>query len=158
MMKTEKKAPQPLHIGVMADKQGRKFDTLLRPFVIHYPAKGIIPANRTARKTFAINFMNEEILIACTRCSKKDQYSRKIGLRVAVGRLKKLQENYLVNGSYDPVFIAANPFAKIVSVPTALTTRVFETCTIPAEVLKYALEIYERFQVERGGTSSSCVS
>jgi len=143
----EKKAPQPLCIVEICDNEGRGFKTLARPWVIHYPAKGTKAGNRMAKKTFAVNFMDEYILIACTRCSKKDQYSRKIGLAVAVGRLDKLQNNYLVHGAGDLVYHEKNPFARAISY-SQLNNRVFETCSIPAEVESYIRDIYTRFRKE----------
>lgn len=139
--------PQPLHIVETSNKLAR---TLARPFIIHWPERGVAVGKRHARKTFAVNFFRYkagyvEIHITGARCSKKDQFSRKIGVRVVTGRLKKMEE-MLVNKTTDlHAYWAANPFSNILSSTSQLDSPIFRNLSVPEDVRKYVKEIYARF-------------
>lgn len=82
---------------------------LEKPFIIHSKQVYInnIPVSnkRRPRKTFAFNVAsNGSIIISIARCSKKDQFCRKIGKQVALGRLYR----YVADDRCDSNIISTN--------------------------------------------------
>lgn len=128
-----------------------KIYTLEKPFVIHYPGRNKNVSSRHARKTFALNFFNNTVLITVARCSKKDQFCRRIGNNVATGRLKMLTEDYLSNNGYSDIPLS-QPFCRMTKIEDIWNrpSVVFKECTIPEDVVLYIKEIYSRFTKQTG--------
>lgn len=150
----EEKSNQKVFRLVQREEHPNSVFMLERPYIIHY----IPTSKRKTRKTFAVNFDSEGVVhVAVARCSKKDQFSRKLGRTIAVGRLNTYLQDPFRRSHADSFF------------PEDYLGHSYESLSskfsIPKDVIEYIMNVKKKFldyvqlqeknTVTSGGNASS---
>lgn len=145
MTNEQKQLPDRFRVISTKNWYGQPVIRLERPYIIHYR-----PKSKKAAKTFAVIFdSNGATFMGAARCSKKDNYNKKLGKTIAIGRLQSLLEG---NNQKYACACLGNDFLCGLSVPRDIISYISD---IRSRFLEFVNESVQKDDMVNDGSNES---